>query len=203
MHKQERMNSSKQEQLDKIKSEILNNMKCPLKDSATNLVFGKGNPDAQIVLIGEAPGKNEDLQGVPFVGAAGKQLDSLLHLIDLGIDDVYIANILKYRPPENRNPSVDEIKRHTPYLIKQIEIIKPQIIITLGNFATKFVLSGFNVEGMNKVKGITSLHGDPQSIIAKGSHFIVVPMFHPAAVLYNRSLEESIKEDFIKLKKLL
>src|SRR3990167_2004068 len=99
-------------------------MQCPLKDAATNLVFGKGNPEAKILFIGEAPGANEDLQGLPFVGAAGKQLDSFLHMINLCIEDVYIANILKYRPPDNRPPNKDEIRTHTPFLIEQIKIIQ-------------------------------------------------------------------------------
>ena len=107
--------------LEEVKKNILNTT-LPLQDTATNLVFGKGNPEAPILFIGEAPGKNEDLEGYPFVGAAGKQLDKLLSLIDLGLDDVYIANILKYRPPKNRNPNVDEIKAHTPFLIEQIKV---------------------------------------------------------------------------------
>src|SRR3989338_9626366 len=131
----------------------------PLKNGAKNLVFGKGNPKANILFIGEAPGAKEDELGVPFVGQAGKELDKLLGLIGLSLEDVYIANILKYRPPENRNPNMDEIEAHTPFLIKQIKIIKPKIICTLGNFSTKFVLAGFRSEGMNKIEGISNLHG--------------------------------------------
>src|SRR3989344_3568304 len=125
---------TKETALNEIRKKILSDMTCPLKDAATNLVFGKGNPNAPILFIGEAPGEQEDKQGLPFVGAAGKQLDRLLHTIGLTLDDVYIANILKYRPPNNRNPTVDEIRRHTPYLIDQIKIINPRIIATLGNF---------------------------------------------------------------------
>jgi len=175
----------------------------PLKDTATNLVFGKGNPDAKILFIGEAPGANEDLQGLPFVGAAGKQLDQLLHLIGLCIDDVYIANILKYRPPDNRNPSVEEIRTHTPYLVKQIELIQPKVIVTLGNFATKFVLAKFSVDEMKSVGGIMSLHGKEQHLMIDAHDYLIFPVFHPAAILYNPQLRETLTLDFKKLGELL
>ncbi len=191
--------SSKEDSLKVVEREILSEMVCPLKDSASNLVFGKGNPDAPILFIGEAPGAKEDELGVPFVGSAGRELDKLLNGIGLSISDVYIANILKYRPPNNRNPSVDEIERHTPFLLRQISIIKPKIICTLGNYATKFVLSGFKVKGMNKIGGITSLHGVP----VKVNDLVVVPLYHPAAMLYNPSLRKVLEEDFFKLKTLL
>ncbi|MCC7574160.1 uracil-DNA glycosylase [Candidatus Woesearchaeota archaeon] len=187
---------SKQEQLKIIEQEIKENLNCPLKKTATNLVFGKGNPDAKILFIGEAPGEKEDQQGIPFVGSAGKKLDELLKKIDLTMEDVYIANILKYRPPKNRNPTTEEIKNHTPYLIKQIKIINPQIICTLGNYATKFVLAGFTTNGMNKIQGITKLHGETQKI----NELIIMPMYHPAATLYNPDLKETLEKDFEKLK---
>ena len=193
---------SKKEALYKIKEKILNT-KLSLQESATNLVFGKGNPEAKIFFIGEAPGANEDLQGLPFVGAAGKQLDALLHMIALCIEDVYIANILKYRPPENRNPNEEEIRTHTPFLIEQIKAIKPKIIITLGNFSTKFVLGGFSVEGMKKVEGISILHGKAVEKELDGTKFVVFPMYHPAAVLYRRSLKDELEKDFLKVKELL
>src|SRR3989344_2923175 len=131
--------------LEKLSKEVAQ-ADLPLKETATTLVFGKGNPNTSILFIGEAPGKNEDLQGLPFVGAAGKLLDTMLKTIGLTIDDIYIANILKYRPPNNREPSKEEIIAHTPYLIEQIKIIQPKIIVTLGNYATKFVLSGCSVD---------------------------------------------------------
>lgn len=193
---------SKKEELDKLREKILKE-KLPLQESATSLVFGKGNPEAKILFIGEAPGANEDLQGLPFVGAAGKQLDGFLHMINLCIDDVYIANILKYRPPDNRPPNTEEIKTHTPFLIEQIKIIQPKIIITLGNFSTKFVLGGFNVEGMKKIEGISSLHGKAVEKELDGTKFLVVPMYHPAAMLYKRSLKEELEKDFLSLKELL
>ena len=121
---------TKDQELENIKQKILEK-NLPLKDTSKNLVFGKGNPNAKIMFIGEAPGEKEDEKGVPFVGSAGKELDRLLSLIELKIDDVYIANILKYRPPNNRNPSIDEIEMHTPYLIEQIKVIEPKIIIPM------------------------------------------------------------------------
>ena len=160
----------------------------PLKEGATNLVFGKGNVSASVMFIGEAAGKNEDEQGLPFVGAAGKNLDLLLAKVGLSLEDVYIANILKYRPPENRPPSSDEIKIHTPYLLKQIEVIQPKVICSLGNYATKFFLAGTNVDLMDKQPGITSVHGKVRMINLNGFSVKLIPLFHPAAIIYNRAL---------------
>ncbi len=193
----------KQSALDALKHKIESDMTCPLKDAATNLVFGKGNPDADIMFIGEAPGRQEDLQGLPFVGAAGKNLDALLHKIGLSIGEVYIANILKYRPPNNRDPRPDEIARHTPYLIEQIRIIKPKVIVTLGNFATRFCLAGFTTEGMSRISGITKLHGRVEHVEADGIGVAVFPMYHPAAMLYKPQLRETIDKDFQGLKDFL
>lgn len=189
--------------LEHIKQRILTEMKCPLKDAATNLVFGKGNPDAPILFIGEAPGAKEDLQGIPFVGAAGRELDKLLHMIGLTLEGCYVANILKYRPPNNRPPQVDEIRRHTPYLIEQIKVIKPKIICTLGNFSTKFALASFDVDGMKKISGITQLHGSPQQVSVDHGTFTVVPLYHPAAILYKPGLRKELEADFLKIKEYL
>ncbi|MGV8172547.1 MAG: uracil-DNA glycosylase family protein [Candidatus Woesearchaeota archaeon] len=191
------------EELENVKSNILNEMKCPLKDAAKNLVFGKGNPNASIMFIGEAPGAQEDEQGIPFVGAAGKELDKLLRSISLTLEDVYIANILKYRPPENRDPAIDEIYRHTPYLIEQIKIIQPKIICTLGNYSTKFVLAQFNIPGMKKISGITGLHGKVHHLSIDGMDFMVIPLYHPAAMLYNPNLRAILNEDFLKMGEIL
>ncbi len=160
----------------------------PLKKMANNLVFGKGSANAEIMFVGEAPGNNEDLQGYPFVGAAGKNLDKLLMNVGLSLENVYIANILKYRPPENRNPLPEEIKLHTIWLIEQIKCIKPKIVCSLGNYSTKFFLSGGNVEKMNEIQGITQLHGKVESIEINGLKIRLVPLFHPAAIIYNRKL---------------
>lgn len=188
-----------QSELDDIKQDIVDNLICFLKDNSSNIVFGKGNPNADILFIGEAPGAKEDELGVPFVGRAGKELDTGLSTIGLTLDDVYIANILKYRPPKNRNPSKDEIKNHIPYLIEQIKVINPRVIVTLGNYATKFVLAGFDPSGMSKIAGVTSLHGTFIEISVDNVKYIVMPMFHPAAMMYNPSLRDSFKKDFFVL----
>ena len=194
---------SKEESLESLKNEILRDLVCPLKAEATNLVFGRGSVHSEIFVIGEAPGKKEDESGIPFVGSAGKNLARFLEKSKRGIDDVYIANILKYRPPKNRNPTIAEIESHTPYLVRQISIIKPKIIISLGNFATKFVLSGFDVSQMKKIQGISEIHGQVFRIIISDREYIVVPMYHPAAVLYKRSLQEVVEKDFENLQNIL
>lgn len=153
----------------------------------TNIVVGKGNPEAKIIFIGEAPGKNEDLQGLPFVGAAGKNLDKLLDSVGLSLEDVYIANILKCRPPLNRDPLPDEIKAHTPWLLKQIKEMKPKAVCSLGNYATKFFLAGGNVDDMINQPGITQVHGQVREIEMDGLKFKLIPLFHPAAIIYNRT----------------
>lgn len=193
----------KSRDLEKIKINIEKSLVCHLKDEATNIVFGKGSPDAPIIFIGEAPGDKEDKLGVPFVGSAGKKLDKYLQLIGLNLDKVYIANILKYRPPMNRDPKPDEIERHTPYLIEQIKVIKPKIIATLGNFSTKFVLSKFKVEGMKKIPGVSELHGQIIPIKIGRQEFIVVPLYHPAATMYRPKLRPVLEEDFWKMGKFL
>lgn len=193
----------KKEQLEEIKEKIEKELECPLKDNATNLVFGKGNPSAEIMFIGEAPGEKEDLQGVPFVGAAGRELDKLLHSIGLSMDEVYIGNILKYRPPNNRDPQPEEIMRHTPYLIEQIKAIQPKVILTLGNFSTKFVLSGFSVEDMKKIAGVSVLHGKIQDVRVDGMIFKVVPLYHPAAMLYKPPLRKVLEEDFLRVAEII
>jgi len=156
--------------------------------NCTNIVIGKGNPNANIIFVGEAPGKNEDLQGLPFVGAAGKNLDKMLENVDLSMEDVYIANILKCRPPENRDPSIEEIKAHTPWLLKQIEEIKPKVVCSLGNYATKFFLSDCEPDKMKDQPGITSVHGKIKNIEIKGQKIKLIPLFHPAAIIYKRAL---------------
>jgi len=139
----------------------------------------------------------------PFVGAAGKELDKLLQKIGLTLDEVYIANILKYRPPQNRDPSMDEIKAHTPFLIKQILAINPKIICTLGNFSTKFILGDFSADGMKKVSGISSIHGKVHKVTFNNKEFIVIPLYHPAAMLYNPKLRGVLADDFLLMGKLL
>lgn len=167
----------------------------------TNIVVGVGNPNADILFVGEAPGKNEDLQGEPFVGAAGKNLNKLLEKVGLKREDIYIANILKCRPPQNRDPLPEEIRAHTPWLLKQIKDMKPKIVCSLGNYATKFFLAGTNVDLMKKQVGITSVHGKVQNLEIDGLKFKLIPLFHPAAIIYNRSLEPLWIEDMEIVKK--
>jgi len=169
--------------------------------NCTNIVIGRGNENADILFVGEAPGRNEDEQGLPFVGAAGKRLDDLLHKVGLSLDEIYIANILKCRPPENRDPSSEEIKAHTPWLLHQISTIKPKVVCSLGNYATKFFLAKGDVDLMKKMSGITSVHGKVQDISMNGVSFRLIPLFHPAALIYNRSLIDSWDEDMEIVKK--
>ena len=173
----------------------------PLKAGAINLVFGKGNPEARIMFIGEAAGRNEDEQGLPFVGAAGKNLDKLLASVGLSLDDVYIANILKYRPPENRNPLPEEIMAHTPWLVKQIKVLCPKVICSLGNYATKFFLANGDVGKMDEQPGITSIHGKVRIMEFEGLRIKLIPLFHPAAIIYNQNLKVEWEKDMEVVKK--
>lgn len=165
--------------------------KCALCEGRTTVVFGDGNPQARVLIVGEAPGKNEDLQGKPFVGAAGKYLNELLAYAGLQREDVYIANILKCRPPGNRNPNPHEIETCTPYLREQTRSINPDFIVTLGNFSTRFILK--------TEVGITQLRGTLQ----QAGRFKVFPIFHPAAAIYDQSKKEIMEQDFRTLGKLL
>jgi DNA polymerase len=155
-----------------------------LSETRTTIVFGVGNPDAEVMFIGEAPGKQEDLGAEPFIGAAGKYLNTLLGLAGLKREEIYIANVLKCRPPENRDPRPEEIEVCTPYLRDQIRAVNPEILVTLGNFATRFVLK--------TDRGITSLRGK----IAITGRFSVLPIFHPAAAIYDRTKEPIMEQDF-------
>ncbi len=179
---------TKDQQLEELRKRILADITLSLREGATNVVMGKGSADAQILFVGEAPGRNEDLQGMPFVGAAGKNLDKLLAAVGLSLANVYVANILKYRPPENRAPLPEEIVAHIPYLIEQIRILKPCVICSLGNYATKFFLAGMNPEGMDVQAGITSIHGKVKVMEFEEMKFKLIPLFHPAAIIYNRKL---------------
>lgn len=166
--------------------------KCDLASGRTTVVFGDGSPDAEIVFVGEAPGYHEDLQGKPFVGSAGRFLDELLReILGLSRDDVYIANVIKCRPPENRDPTSAEIEICKPYLMKQLEIIAPKVVCTLGNFATK-TLTG-------RKEGITRLRRKAIRI----NKFYVFPIYHPAAALHRGDLYDEVRQDFASLKEFL
>ena len=159
------------------------------------MVFGVGNPDADLMFVGEAPGFHEDKQGYPFVGQAGKLLDRLLGDIGLSRNDVYIANVLKCRPPGNRDPQPDEIEACEGHLYRQVELIQPRVIATLGNFATK-LLSG-------KAHGITRVHGRGQETRVGGRAVVLYPLYHPAAALYTPAMLRTLEEDFARLPALL
>jgi DNA polymerase len=166
-----------------------------LAGTRTSVVFGAGNADAELMFVGEAPGANEDLQGLPFVGAAGKLLEQLLGEIGLSRAEVFIANVLKCRPPGNRDPQQAEIENCRPYLIRQIELIEPRVICTLGNFATKLL--------RDDPTGITRVHGQSE-VRQIGSHTArLVPLFHPAAALYTPSTLATLREDFVRLPSIL
>ncbi len=167
-----------------------------------NIVIGKGNERAKILFVGEAPGKNEDEQGLPFVGAAGKNLDKLLAEVGLSLNDIYVTNILKCRPPENRPPLPDEIRAHTPWLKKQIREMKPEVICSLGNYATKFFFAGGVVDKMDDQPGITKVHGKPFDIVFEDLNVKLVPLFHPAAIIYNRNLIGDWEKDMDVVKQV-
>lgn len=177
----------KQQKLDALKAKILAENVCPeLAESATQLVFGDGNPAADVVFIGEAPGKNEDIQGVPFVGAAGKFLNEMLAQIGLKREDIYITNIVKYRPPNNRDPLPDEKAAFLPYLQDQLDIIQPALVITLGRHSMNCFLPDLQ---------ISKVHGQPKRY--KGQ--VYMPLFHPAAALYNGGMRQTLIDDFCKI----
>jgi uracil-DNA glycosylase len=169
--------------------------RCPLAAGRTQVVFGSGSPTADLMFVGEAPGFHEDKQGVPFVGAAGQLLGKLLGGIGLRREDVFIANTLKCRPPGNRDPQPDEIEACEGHLFRQIELIRPKVVATLGNFATK-LLSG-------KPLGITRVHGQEQEVTLGGSRVLLYPLFHPAAALYTPRMLEVLEADFRRLPDLL
>lgn len=169
--------------------------RCRLHETRTQVVFGNGNADADLMFVGEAPGANEDAQGLPFVGRAGSLLDEMLGDNGMTRDDVFVTNVLKSRPPGNRDPEADEIQACRPYLQRQVELIEPRVICTLGNFATK-LLSGSG-------QGITRVHGVPQQRELGGREVTLYPLFHPAAALRTPRVKEQLSEDFARLPGLL
>jgi len=196
--------NTKKKQLQNIAEQIRNLDTSPLYDyrirNAYKPVIGEGDPDAKIMFIGEAPGAQEAETGRPFVGRAGKHLDSLLNSIDLRRKDVYITNIVKDRPPNNRNPHAAEIEIYSPFLRQQIEIIQPKIIATLGRFAMEFIIDLFRLPQNGKKIG--EIHGTAIQTHTEFGKTILIPLYHPAAVFYNRNLESVLKTDFERLKKL-
>jgi uracil-DNA glycosylase family 4 len=175
--------------------EVADCTRCPLHETRSRAVFGAGDADAELMFVGEAPGAEEDRQGLPFVGRAGQLLNQLLGEIGLSRDDVFIANVLKSRPPGNRDPQPEEIEACWPYLERQIQLIQPHVIATLGNFATKKITGS--------PTGITRVRGTPQIHELAGRTLFVFPLLHPAAALRTPSLVETLREDFARLRSLL
>jgi uracil-DNA glycosylase len=187
--------SQRRERLLEVYREVSSCERCPLSATRTKPVFGAGDADADLMFVGEAPGAEEDRQGLPFVGRAGQLLSQLLAGIGLSRDDVFITNVLKSRPPANRDPQPTEIEACHPYLMRQVELIEPKVVATLGNFATKLI-TGTRV-------GITRVRGTPQVHEIAGRTVFVFPLLHPAAALRTPSLVETLEGDFRSLAELL
>lgn len=190
------MSKTKQTELDALAAKILEQKICPeLAAQATQLVMGGGNPDADIVFIGEAPGKNEDEQGLPFVGAAGKFLNEMLAAAGLERSDVYITNIVKYRPPNNRDPSDEEKQAFWPYLARQLEIIDPKAIVTLGRHSMEFFIPDGKISQIHghAVRKKVTYHDKKQH------EWLIIPLYHPAAALYNGGMRQTLIDDFIRV----
>lgn len=189
------MADQKQAQLDQIRADIIEKNICPeLAAQAHNLVMGDGNLNAEIVFIGEAPGKNEDEQGLPFVGAAGKFLNEMLAQAGMQRSDVYITNIVKYRPPNNRDPLPEEKKAFWPYLAHQLDIIAPKVVVTLGRHSMEYFLPDAK---------ISLVHGEAKRIVFGDKKIVIVPLYHPAAALYNGGMRGTLIEDFLRVPKII
>lgn len=187
-------------QLAELAAEIVTKNICPeLADQATQLVPGDGNPNAAIVIIGEAPGKKEDLEGRPFVGAAGRFLNEMLAQADMERSDVFITNIVKYRPPNNRDPKPAEKKAFWPYLLRQLEIIDPKVVITLGRHSMEY----FIPEGkISEIHG-HAIHKEVKYHDGRVHKWLIVPLYHPAAALYNGSLRQTLIDDFLRVPEII
>jgi DNA polymerase len=192
---QPRSAEQRREELVELYKEASGCLRCPLHKTRTKVVFGAGNADADLMFVGEAPGQQEDLQGLPFVGRAGNLLNQLLEEVGFERGDVFITNVLKSRPPGNRDPQPEEIDACKPYLHKQVALIEPRVICTLGNFATKLLT--------RSQRGITSVHGRPQVHELGGRAVRVYPIYHPAAALRSTKVLEELREDFTRLPELL
>ena len=192
-------NGENGETLKDIEEEIRNCKKCELWKSKTNYVPGEGREDAEVVFIGEAPGREEDKQGRPFVGNAGKLLNELLESIGLRREDVFIGNVLKCRPPNNRDPKPEEIEACSPYLIRQLNVIKPDVIVCLGRHSASFIFDLFGL----KFRGISRERGEVRKVRTWDKDVFIIPVYHPAAALYRPPLKEVLKEDFEKIGNLL
>lgn len=195
-------NSPKTDKLRKIRDEILNLKKSPLcAERIKNKVFpviGAGSHDARIMFVGEAPGKNEAQTGQPFCGASGRVLDELLDSVSLKREDVYITNIVKDRPTQNRDPSPEEIEIYGPFLDRQIDIIQPEIIATLGRYSAEYIMKKFDLDF--QIEPIGKMHGKSFEATASFGPIKIIPLFHPAVALYNSHTRDDLKKDFEILK---
>jgi DNA polymerase len=187
--------AERREALKVVYEEARGCMRCPLHATRTNVVFGAGNADADLMFIGEAPGANEDRMGLPFVGQAGKLLDRLLAEIGMERKEVWICNVLKCRPPDNRDPHPNEIAACQDYLRRQVDLIEPIVICTLGNFSTKLL--------REDPAGISRLHGREEVLIVGTRAVRLYPLYHPAAALYTPSMQETLRSDFHRIPELL
>jgi uracil-DNA glycosylase family 4 len=187
--------AERRESLKQVYLEARDCTRCQLSETRTTVVFGSGNADAELMFVGEAPGANEDKQGLPFVGQAGKLLEKLLGEIGMRRDEVWIMNVLKCRPPDNRDPLPREIESCEPFLFRQVELIQPTMICTLGNFATKLL--------RGDPTGITRVHGQEQTLAIGVRAVRLYPLFHPAAALYTPSTLEMLRADFLRIPELL
>jgi uracil-DNA glycosylase len=188
--------ADRREQLKAVWEQARTCTRCPqLASTRTTVVFGSGNADADLMFVGEAPGANEDKQGLPFVGQAGKLLDKLLGEIGMERGDVWVCNVLKCRPPGNRDPQPVEIENCQDYLLRQVELIEPRVVCTLGNFSTKLL--------RGDPTGITRLHGQPEVRVIGTRAVRLYPIYHPAAALYTPRMLETLREDFARLPELL
>ena len=187
---------SKKELLDAVAKEVIVCVKCPLWKNRKKAVPGEGSPESQIMFVGEAPGQSEDIEGKPFVGAAGRFLETLLSEIGLSREDVFIGNIVKCRPPRNREPMPNEIQACTPYLNRQIRIIKPKFIVTLGNYSTAYIFTKANLP----FNSITQARGKFYHATILDMQITIFPTFHPAAALYSAKYKEMLQRDFQLLK---
>lgn len=190
-----------EESLQKLKTEVLNCRRCALWKERTNPVVGEGGLQTGIMFVGEAPGANEDKTGKPFCGRAGEVLDELLSAVGIRRGDIYITNVLKCRPPGNRNPKEEEIKACSLYLDRQIEVIKPNVICCLGNFGTMYIMKRFGLS--ESIQGISKIHGRIFSYRSPSDSIKIIPLYHPAVVTYNINMKNLLQRDFVILKDIL
>jgi DNA polymerase len=191
---------SKEEKLKQIKEEVINCKKCSLYKTRTLPVIGQGSHNAKIMFIGEAPGANEDKTGIPFCGKSGDFLDEMLNKAGIKREDVYICNLLKCRPPKNRDPNQKELKVCTPYLDRQIELIKPKVISSLGRYSMEFLMKKYGLE--DQMGLISKIHGNVFEVKTMFSEIKLVPLYHPAVAVYNANMKDVLIEDFKALKNI-